>query len=222
MPSRPAIAVRWIIALVEPPMLCVTISAFRNAAAVMISLGRGPFSASVTARAAGRFGASRMRSACIAGIVADNGKHHAERFDRTRHRAGGAHHHARACGRREPLVDRLRFRSADPIGAVVAQNRRQSVHAPSARPDGDRPASARPATRSPARRPMPRPSAARESSCRSRRSARPNPSAARESSPRCPSPSGCAGTCWSDAQTIRESRPSGIPSAGRPRASRRA
>ena len=85
-----------------------------------------------------------------------------------------------------------------------------------ARPCGGRRASARPVTHD--RRHVGasrRPSAAPGRSCRSRRSARPRRAAARGSSPRCPSPSGCAGTCWSGARTTRAARSSGTPPAAR-------
>ncbi len=147
----------------------------------------------------------------------------AHRLDDARHRARRSHHHARSRRRREARVDGLDLGGVDAgrrgsrsTGAGSRCTRRAS------RRGGGRRASARPGRRSPAGRPTRRPSSAPESSCRSRRSGRPRPSAARGSSPRCPSPSGCAGTCWSDARTTRGSRSSGTPSAARRRASRRA
>ena len=123
------------------------------------------------------------------------------------------------------LVHRLDLARVDLAGAdTCAQNRRQSVQAPSTlalvvadhhRPDRQ----SRSAGRSARDRGH---DLRRHASCRSRRSAPPRPSAGRGSSPRCPSPSGCAGTSRSGARSSRGSRWSGTPSAGRRRASRRA
>ena len=69
MPSRPAIAVRWMIALVEPPIASSTRSAFSTDFAVMIRLGRRSVPISSTARRP-LASAARRRSACTAGIAA--------------------------------------------------------------------------------------------------------------------------------------------------------
>ena len=143
--------------------------------------------------------------------------------DHAGHGAGRAHHHAGADRRRQPCIDRSRSRprSCGRRGTrPTAVGNRCRRRAP--RPCNGRPASARPAARSPACRRSPPPSAAPAWSCRSRRSAPPRPSAARGSSPRCPSPSGCAGTSRSDRRSSRGSRWSETPSAARRPASRRA
>ena len=67
MPRRPAIAVRWISALVEPPSASSTRSAFSTDSAVMISDGRIGWVIRRTARAPAS-SAARSRSACTAGI----------------------------------------------------------------------------------------------------------------------------------------------------------
>ncbi len=108
-PARPAIAVRWMIALVEPPMASSTRSAFSTDFGVMISLGRIGELANATARAP-LASAARRRSACTAGIAA---------------LPGSAMPSASAI---DAIVDAVPITAQVP--AVVAQKRRQSVHAP--------------------------------------------------------------------------------------------
>ncbi len=69
MPRRPAIAVRWMIALVDPPMASSTRSAFSTDFPVTIWLGRIGCDASSTARRPDA-SAARSRSACTAGMAA--------------------------------------------------------------------------------------------------------------------------------------------------------
>ena len=149
MPGRPAIAVRWTSPLVEPPIACSTTSALRNAASVRISLGFGPPSRSPSRRRRLPLAsAKRRRSACGAGIVAAHRQRHAQRLDDAGHGAGGAHHHAGADRRRQPLVDRFDLGLVDLAGAVFAPTaggNRCRRRAP--RPCDGRPASARPAAR---------------------------------------------------------------------------
>ena len=68
-PTRPATAVRWMIALVEPPMASSTRSAFSMAAGVRICAGVTRERASATA-ASPVASAARSRSACTAGMAA--------------------------------------------------------------------------------------------------------------------------------------------------------
>ena len=73
MPSRPAIAVKWMIALVEPPSASSTLSAFSTDFGVMILSGVSDEPASSTARRPVA-SAARSRSACTAGIAAVPGR----------------------------------------------------------------------------------------------------------------------------------------------------
>ena len=66
-PRRPAIAVRWISALVDPPSASSTRSAFSTDCSVMISDGRIGWVISFTASAPAS-SAARSRSACTAGM----------------------------------------------------------------------------------------------------------------------------------------------------------
>ena len=72
MPSRPAIAAKCTMALVEPLIASSTVSAFSNACGVMIFAGVSPSFAIATARAPVA-SALRMRSAITAGIAAPPG-----------------------------------------------------------------------------------------------------------------------------------------------------
>src|SRR3954466_4326666 len=56
--------------LVDPPIACMTICAFRNAEGVRISLGRGPPETAISAARLPLASAMRTRSACGAGTVA--------------------------------------------------------------------------------------------------------------------------------------------------------
>ena len=54
--------------MVEPPIACSTVRALRNAAAVMISLGRGPWALAISAASRPEASATRRRSEWVAGI----------------------------------------------------------------------------------------------------------------------------------------------------------
>ena len=69
MPRRPAMAVRWINALVEPPSASSTRNAFSTECSVMISDGRIGRSISRIANPPA-CSAARNRSACTAGMLA--------------------------------------------------------------------------------------------------------------------------------------------------------
>ncbi len=69
MPRLPAMAVRWISALVEPPSESSTRSAFSTECSVMICEGRIGLAIRPTARAPAS-SAARRRSACTAGMAA--------------------------------------------------------------------------------------------------------------------------------------------------------
>ena len=71
-PSRPAIAARWITALVEPPMAALTLTASSNASRTMIDDGRTSASTSSTMRCPARC-AVWSRRASTAGQVAEYG-----------------------------------------------------------------------------------------------------------------------------------------------------
>ena len=70
MPSRPAIAVRWMIALVEPPIASSTRSAFSTDFCGDDLVGRQPGLAPARPRARPLASATRSRSACTAGMAA--------------------------------------------------------------------------------------------------------------------------------------------------------
>ena len=71
-PTRPAMAVRWMSALVDPPQACTTRRALSIERRLMIWVGRRPSAASCTARLP-VCSASRRRSACTAGTQAAPG-----------------------------------------------------------------------------------------------------------------------------------------------------
>jgi hypothetical protein len=73
MPARPAIAVRWMMALVEPPIDSSTRNAFSTDFGVMILSGVSFEPISLTASAPVS-SAARKRSACTAGIAAVPGR----------------------------------------------------------------------------------------------------------------------------------------------------
>ena len=73
MPARPAIAARWISALVEPLVACSTTEALRSAAALRISRGRGPPARAIATARSPVASASRMRSAETDGAEAAPG-----------------------------------------------------------------------------------------------------------------------------------------------------
>jgi len=98
-PRRPAMAVRWMRALVEPEI------ARRNAQRILEGgarhdLLRRAIVATSCAASAPVSSAALRRSAWTAGIVAAVGDRHPQCLAQQRHRAGGAHDGA--CARREP------------------------------------------------------------------------------------------------------------------------
>src|ERR1700687_1279273 len=72
-PRRAAIAVKWMSALVDPPIACNTVRALVNALGDITAPGAGPDCASATALAP-EASARRRRSACTAGMVAAPGR----------------------------------------------------------------------------------------------------------------------------------------------------
>ena len=118
MPARPAIAVRWMTALVEPPSASSTRSAFSTDFALTMRSGVSFEPISLTA-AAPVASAARRRSACTAGIAAVPGRHHAERFGEAGHGRGGAHHRAGAGGDRELAFDLGNLVGIDLAGAIA-------------------------------------------------------------------------------------------------------
>ena len=109
-PARPAIAVRWISPLVEPPIACSTISALRTELAVISALGVG----APDSRHFGGALAARLGDAATVGMGRRGGRAHRQRdaqsLDNAGHRAGRAHDHAGADRGGEAAADRSRFR----------------------------------------------------------------------------------------------------------------
>ncbi len=133
MPSLPAIAARWTIALVEPLIASSTRSAFSNACTVMIFAGVS-FSLAIATARAPVASALRMRSAITAGIAAPPGNimpiasvHSAIVL------AVPITMHVPAVGASFSLTSLISCWSISPA-RKRAQKRRQSVHAPSRSP----------------------------------------------------------------------------------------
>ena len=160
MPKRPAMAMRWMTALVEPPSAISTVTAFRNDARVTMSAGRISSQTSSTMR---RPQSEAMRGCAesTAGIEAAPGERQPERLDGARHRRGGAHRHAMAgrAGERGlhvvPLL--LADRAGAPLVPVLpvvaaaaerlARDSARSASGRRARRSAGRPAEAAPMTR---------------------------------------------------------------------------
>ena len=133
MAPRPAIAVKWMIALVEPPIASSTLSAFSTAARVTMRSGVSLEDARLSA-AAPLASAARRRSAWTAGIAAVPGS--------AMPSASAMHAMVLAVpmtAQVPAVVARLAsILSISPAGSWPArkraQKRRQSVHAPSRSP----------------------------------------------------------------------------------------
>ena len=104
MPSRPAIAGRWMTAFVEPPSACSVAMALWNAAGVRICESRRSSCTICTMRRPVMWASARRRESA-AGIAAAPGQRRAERLGHRRHRAGGAHRVAVAVGARVAGLD---------------------------------------------------------------------------------------------------------------------
>ena len=117
-PARPAIAVRWMTALVEPPSASSTRSAFSTDFSLTIALGR-----ELRADQLDRGGAGRFRGAQTIGMHGRDRRGarqaHAERLGETGHGRGGAHHRAGARGHRELAFDLRDFVGVDVAGAIA-------------------------------------------------------------------------------------------------------
>ena len=216
MPRRRATAVRWTSALVEPPIACSTVSAFRNAALVMISLGFGPCFTAISAASLPVASATRRRSEWVAGIEPRVRQAHAQRLDDAAHGAGGAHHHAGALGRRQPLAHLVDVGLGEGAGAILAPQAAAvgagAQHLALEVADQHRADRQHDRGTVDARRGH---QLGRQGLVAAADQHDRSPSAGRAPSPRCPSPSGCAGTSRSDARSSRGSRSSGRPSAWR-------
>src|SRR5256885_16358981 len=93
-PTRPAIATRWMIALVEPPMAMSARMALSKACAVRICEGLGPPAIAISTARRPAISAIASRRESDAGDRRIAGQGHPERLDHRGHRRGGAHHHA--------------------------------------------------------------------------------------------------------------------------------
>src|SRR5262245_59239426 len=107
IPRRPAIAVRWMIALVEPPRASSTRSAFSNACS-----GRDPARLGVIGADQGnRDPAGVLGDPQAIGIDRRYGsrarRHHAERLGERGHGTGRPHHGASPGRRRQPVLELL-------------------------------------------------------------------------------------------------------------------
>src|ERR1700749_2623506 len=120
--------------LVDPPIACITICAFRNEDSVRNSLGFGPLALAIAAATLPLASAERKRSACGAGIVALIGS--------DRPSASVTHAMVEAVpitmqvptdGASRPLTASISTSSISPA-RYFAQRRRQSVQAPSTSP----------------------------------------------------------------------------------------
>ena len=118
MPARPAIAVRWMTALVEPPIASSTRSAFSTDFALTMRSG-----VSCRADQLHRGRAGRLGGAQAVGMDGRNrgraGQDHAERLGDAGHGAGRAHHGAGAGGGGEPAFDLSDLGRVDLAGAIA-------------------------------------------------------------------------------------------------------
>ena len=118
MPARPAMAVRWMMALVEPPMASSTRSAFSIDFRRDDLVGRQLGADQLDGQRAGRF-----RRAQAVGMHGGDGggagQGHAQRFGDAGHGRGGAHHRAGAGGGGELAFDLVDFLVVDRAGAIL-------------------------------------------------------------------------------------------------------
>ena len=217
---RPAIAIRWITALVEPPIAALARIAFSNACARqdLATCVRSSWTISTMRRPAMR--ASTLRRASTAGIGGVARQADAQRLDHAGHGRGGAHGHAVAVASGACTLSASRNSSSV---IVPARTSSRMLHTPVPEPRSLAAALAvehRPAGHADGRQVArwPRPSAAPAWSCRSPSAARRRRAGCRGSIPRRPCWRGC-GTAsrWAAAASRRATSPGTRAGSRRPR-----